>query len=78
MDLSSIRIRKYEETDNIEDMKIKNPNRIFKVLKLTEQNELYIVSFKEQVSRIREILSGENKALSDQELSKFLSKKTVN
>ena len=77
IDLYSIRIKKYEDTDNIEDMKIKNPNRIFKVLKLTEQNEFYIVSFKEPPVGLR-IFSEKDKALSNEEINKFLSKKTVN
>ena len=77
VDLSTIKIRKYKETDNIEDMKNNNPNTIYKLIKFTEQKELYIVSYKEKLI-VQQILSGENKALSDQELSKFLSKKTVN
>lgn len=78
IDLGSIKVRSYKETDNIEEMKSNNPSTFFKLLKLTEPNELYIVSFDEKpiVKKVSEWKS--QNALTKEEINKFLTKKTVN
>lgn len=76
IDLPTIKFRDYKDTDNIEDMKSNNPDTIYRLVKLKSLNKIYLVSFKEKPIK-QQILSGENKALSDDEINKFMKKKTV-
>lgn len=76
IDLNKIKFRDYKDTDNIEDMKFNNPDTIYRLIKLKSLNKIYLISFKEKPID-QQILFGENKALSDDEINKFMKKKTV-